>query len=307
MEPREQARKLYEESGGRMPLKEIATQLGVSDGTVRSWKKRGNWDGDSATLQTSATQRKRRAATNRKAAEGISANEELTEREKDFCAAFVANPVGAQAAMMTGRYSTHGSARMAACEMMKKPAVQAEIERLRTIKRQMFLAEADDVIEMHMRIAFADMSAFVEWGREEVEVMGPFGPIEIPVEDPETGEKTTKKIMKTVNTVRFKEHGEVDGAVVQQVKIGRDGASIKLVDRQKSLDFLERYFTMNPMDKHKQAYDAKHYALEERRVKMTEDKLHGITADMDAIKEGLKEITKIINAPAPDRRLEDYE
>ncbi len=266
MEPRERARQLYKESGGQMLLRDIAAQLGVAEGTVRSWKKRGNWDGSDATLQTSATQRQRRAATNRKAAEGIAANEKLTEREKDFCAAFIANPIGAQAAMMTGRYKSHGAARTEACDMMKKPAVQAEIERLRSIKRQMFLAQADDVIDMHMRIAFADMSAFMEWGQKEVEVMGPFGPIEIEAEDPETGQKIRKKITQIINTVSFKENALVDGAVVQQVKIGRDGASIKLADRQKSLDFLERYFTLNPMDKHKQAYDNKRIEIEQQKI-----------------------------------------
>jgi len=306
-EARERARKLYQESGGRMLLKDIAAQLGVAEGTIRSWKKRGNWDGNNATLQTGATQRKRRAATNRKAAESLSANEQLTEREKDFCAAFVHAPSASQAAMMTGHYSTYGSARTAAWEMMKKPAVVAEIQRLKAIKRAMLLADADDVIEMHMRIAFADMGQFVEWGQEEIEIVGPFGPIEVEVEDPQTGEKVKKKLTKVVNTVRFKEHSAVDGTVIQQVKVGRDGASIKLADRQKSLEFLERYFLLNPMDKHKQEYDKKRHQLEQRRVKLAEDKLHGISGDLDKIKAGLQEITDIINAPLPDRRLEDYE
>ena len=41
-EARERARKLYQESGGRMLLKDIAAQLGVAEGTIRSWKKRDN-------------------------------------------------------------------------------------------------------------------------------------------------------------------------------------------------------------------------------------------------------------------------
>lgn len=91
--------------------------------------------------------------------------------------------------------------------------------------------------------------------------MGPFGPIE--VKDEESGKKI--RLKKVVNTVRFREHDQVDGAVVQEVKVGRNGASIKLADRQKSLDFLERYFLLNPMDKHKTEYDLKRLELEKRK------------------------------------------
>jgi phage terminase small subunit len=309
MEKREQARKLWEDSGGKMLLKDIAAQLGVSEGTLRSWKNRDGWGKDTATLQVlradatqRARQRKRQGQVNRAIVETLENNEELTEKEKDFCLYYIHAPSSpAQAAMRTGFYKNLHSARTGAWEMLKKPAVQAEIKRLREMKRMAILADADDVIEMHMRIAFADITDYVEFGREEVEVMGPFGPIEIKNE--ETGEN--KKLTKEINVVKFKGHDQVDGTVIQQVKIGRDGASVKLADKQKSLEFLERWFLLNPMDKHKKDYDNKRLKLEERSVKVQEDKLHGITKDVDAIKEGMKELIDIINSPVPDRRLED--
>jgi phage terminase small subunit len=67
--------------------------------------------------------------------------------------------------------------------------------------------------------------------------------------------------------VRFKEHDRVDGTVISEVKQGRDGASVKLVDRQKSLAFLERYFELNPMDRHRREYDEKRLKLEENKQK----------------------------------------
>lgn len=288
-EARERARKLYQESGGRMLLKDIAAQLGIAEGTVRSWKKRDNWDDNNVTLQISATQRKRRAATNRKAAESLSANEELNEREKDFVAACLHTVNLVDAAMATGRYSNRHSARQAVYEMRQNPAVERELQRIKTIKRSMLIADADDVIEMHMRIAFADMNQFIEWGQEEIEIVGPFGPIEVEVEDPETGEKVKRKLTKVVNTVRFKEHDAVDGAVIQQVKVGRDGASIKLADRQKSLEFLERYFLLNPMDKHKKEYDQKRLELEEQKLKVgNEDALKKLDDMLRGINEAMR-------------------
>lgn len=301
-EKRQIAREIYDESKGRKPLKEIAAELGVPEGTLRSWKQRDRW-GKYEKLQDYATQRinRRHAQVNRKAAEAIGKNKELTDIEKDFCAAAVATPNPTQAAMMTGRYKTYNCAKSMAWEFMQNPAVRKEIERLKAIKRATLLMDADDIIDMHMRIAFADMTAFVEWGREEVPVMGAFGPVQ--VDDPVTGKRITLK--KIVNTVRFREQDQVDGAVVAEIKQGKNGASVKLADRQRSLAFLERFFEMNPMDRHRKEYDKKRLALDERGIKVQEDKLNGITADVDEIKAGLKGILDVINAPVPNRSIDD--
>ena len=53
----------------------------------------------------------------------------------------------------------------------------------------------------------------VEFGREKVQVMGAFGPIE--VENPKTGKK--EPLMKEVNTVRFRESTDVDGTIIVDV------------------------------------------------------------------------------------------
>ena len=44
--------------------------------------------------------------------------------------------------------------------------------------------------------------------------------------------------MKKVNTVRFKDSDGVDGTLIQEVSQGKDGAKIKLMDRQKALNWL---------------------------------------------------------------------
>ena len=50
----EKAEKLFVESEGMLTLKDIAEQLNVSEGTVRSWKNRYKWEQKkSETLQTS--------------------------------------------------------------------------------------------------------------------------------------------------------------------------------------------------------------------------------------------------------------
>ena len=56
------------------------------------------------------------------------------------------------------------------------------------------------------------------------------------VENKETGEKEV--LEKEVNTVKFKQSEDVDGTLITEVKQGKDGASIKLVDKMKALQWL---------------------------------------------------------------------
>ena len=92
----------------------------------------------------------------------------------------------------------------------------------------------DDIFQKYMDIAFADITEYVSFQQEDVQVMTMYGPVF--ETDEETGEKKT--VTKTVNTVRFKDSGEVDGTLIQEVSQGKDGAKIKLMDRQKALSWL---------------------------------------------------------------------
>ena len=66
--------------------------------------------------------------------------------------------------------------------------------------------------------------------------MGPFGPVV--VKDEETGEKV--EVKKEINVVRFKESTEVDGTLISEIRQGKDGANIKLADRMKAMEWLDK-------------------------------------------------------------------
>ena len=101
------------------------------------------------------------------------------------------------------------------------------------------MSEAD-IFQKYMDIAFSDVTDFLEFGTEEVPVMALYGPVQ--VTDEETGEKRT--LTKTVNTVRFKESTDVDGSIISEVKQGKDGASIKLADRMKALQWISDHMDL---------------------------------------------------------------
>ena len=51
-------------------------------------------------------------------------------------------------------------------------------------------------------------------------------------------------LKQVTNVVRFKDSSEIDGTILAEVKQGRDGASIKLGDRMKALQWLSDHMDM---------------------------------------------------------------
>ena len=106
--------------------------------------------------------------------------------------------------------------------------------------------------------------------------MAMYGPVK--VVDEETGEKKT--LTKTVNVVRFKDGSAVDGTLISEVKQGRDGASIKLLDKQKALQWIAEHMDL---------------ATEEQRARV--EKLKAETAQMGKEDESEEGVMIVNDAP----------
>lgn len=234
----EVARKLYEQG---ILLKDIAEQLDVPEGTVRSWKKRYDWD--NATLQKPECNVAKESARKKKVQQAVAAdtasvseNPDLNEKQRLFCLYYVRcfNAVKAYQKAYGCSYETacgHGH------ELLKKVEIIAEINRLKQSRLNRELLDEHDIFQKYMDIAFADITDFVEFGQEEEYVIGQFGLVQ--VEDPVTRKKAPLK--QKVNTVRFKESDSIDGTLITEVKNGKNGASIKLADRMKALEWLAEH------------------------------------------------------------------
>ena len=77
--------------------------------------------------------------------------------------------------------------------------------------------------------------------------------------------------METINYVDLHEADAVDTSLIAEISQGRNGVKIKLLDSQKALEWLGRYFLLNPMDKHRIEYDNKRIALEEQKANGNDD------------------------------------
>lgn len=234
----EVARKLYEQG---ILLKDIAEQLDVPEGTVRSWKKRYDWD--NATLQKPECNVAKESAQKKKVQQvvaadtaSVSENPDLTEKQRLFCLYYVRcfNATKAYQKAYGCSYETAGSNGYA---LLQNTAIIAEINRLKQSRLNRELLDEHDIFQKYMDIAFADITDFVQFGQEEEYVIGQFGLVQ--VEDPVTGKKAPLK--QKVNTVRFRESDSIDGTLITEVKNGKNGASIKLADRMKALEWLAEH------------------------------------------------------------------
>ena len=230
----EQAKAMYL-SG--MKLVEIASQLNLPEGTVRRWKSTHKWESERS--EKKANVRKEKKKTVAEEVKQVMENPDLTDKQRLFCLHYVRcfNATRAYQKAYEVDYSTAASI---GYRLLGNAGVREEIARLKQNRLNRELLDEHDIFQKYMDIAFADITDFVEFGREEVQVMGAFGPIE--VEDPDTGEKVP--LMKEINSVRFRGAEKVDGTLITEVKQGKDGASIKLADRMKALDWLANHMDL---------------------------------------------------------------
>jgi phage terminase small subunit len=242
-----------------MKYKDIAAKHGVSINTVKSWKVRYKWNRKGVHTKNEKVCTQKESKLDKHTSKILDEIErvELTEKQQLFCLYYIKN-FNATQAYLKAYNCSYDVANAEGYKLLVNPCVKAEIDRLKEIKRQSIMLSPDDIVERYMRIAFADMTDFVEFGRATIPVMTMFGPLE--VENPVTGKK--EAVTKEINEVRFKDHSMVDGGLICQIKQGKDGASLKLEDRQKALEWLANFFDMNPMDKHKQEYDKRKLEVE---------------------------------------------
>lgn len=244
----EKARKLYQKG---KKLSEIAAKLGVPSGTVRRWKSTYKWDemqesecSESEQKRSDKSERSDKKANAQKEEkekaineelELISKNSELTEKQRLFCMYYIRS-FNATKSYQKAYQCNYQMACGHGHELLKNVEIKNEIMRLKQARiNREFLSE-HDIFQKYMDIAFSDITDYLQFGTEEIPVIGAFGVLK----DKETGEPITK----VVNVVHFKPSAEVDGTIISEVKQGKDGASIKLADRMKALDWLAAHMDL---------------------------------------------------------------
>ena len=278
------AKELYDKG---YKLIDISKELDIPEGTIRSWKNRYKWDNENnATLQKEEKKKRNvanKSATKKKIKKEVIADEvkevlentELTDKQRIFCSYYIKYRNKTKAYMKAYKCS-YSNACSNASTLWKNSEIKKEIDRLLAELRDNIKIDIRDLIQLNIDIAFADMKDYVEFGQEEIPVIGAFGPL--------IDKKTKQKITKVINVVKFKESSEVDGTIISEIKQGKDGASIKLQDKMKAIDFLKKHIEFLD-EETKRKLDIENKKLQNQKL---EKEIHGE-------KENNKESVRIVD------------
>ena len=233
-------------------LIDISNEIGVKESTLRSWKKRGDWD--NATAQRNGVPKSKKkcnvakknvAKCNETVAENendievekltgkdvreVMQNNELTDKQKLFCVYYMRdyNATHAYQKAYGGIYST---SMVQGSKLLSNPKVKEEINRLKAKFMEGELVDAKELnkklVQKYMNIAFSDITDYVSFGKKKVQV----------------GKKKGKPEYINVNYVDLKESTEVDGTLITEIKEGKDGVSIKLASKDNALKWLADHY-----------------------------------------------------------------
>lgn len=185
--------------------------------------------------------------------------EGLTEKQIKFCEVYVLN-YNISIALRKAGYESETSG--AAYRIRQKPGCKRYIQWLKARMLHDTLINGEDIINQWVKIAFADMTDFVD----------------------------INKFGITLKPVR-----EMDGQLVKSIKSGRDCVSIELYDKLKALDSLAKYTEDMPKD-YKQKIEERKMELMEQEFELKKsiyDMENKIEKD-DGFVEALKQSAKIV-------------
>lgn len=248
---RDEAKKLYLESNGEMKLVDIATKLNILDSQVRKWKSQDKWEQE----LKGALPKSKRNVTNKKVnkkskkkepiaeeVKEVLENTELTDKQRLFCIYYIKH-FNATKAYKEVYECDYKSATVSGPRLLGKVSIKKEIQRLTKECLEEEEVEAKllnkRLFEMYMKIAFADIGDYLRFGQEEEKVWnisedGSFKPSI----DPETGEQKVRKY----NVINLNESSEVDTSIISEVSEGKDGVKVKLLDKMKALEWLDKHY-----------------------------------------------------------------
>lgn len=263
---RAEAYRIYMDSGGTIRPVDLAKQLGVSSALVRKWKSVGKWERD----VTQATGRK--PPTNEehditkkikaKLLADVGSNNKLNEKQRLFCLHYANSHNATQSYLKVYGGNKHIAA-INGSRLLSKDKIKAEVRRLRGIMRAELDISVTDMLQYCMRIVGADIGDYISFGQREQQIMCMYGPI--------VDKKTKKPVIETVNYVDVNQSDGLDTSLIDEVKQGKDGISIKLSDKRWAWEQLAKYLGFD------EELELKKAKLKAELTTMTDTDAEGVT------------------------------
>lgn len=267
----------YKDRQKGMKYKDIAEKYGVSINTVKAWKSR-KWNKQPQVSEPPSKKvaHKKEKGCTQKELQPVIENDNLTEQQKMFCL-FYLQHFNATKAYQQVYEVDYKTANANGSRLLVNASVKEELHRLKAELQQDTFVTTKDLVKEYIKQAFSDITDFTEFGsqtRVETELDENMKPT--PVLDPETGEPITY----LTTFVALKDSEDVDGTLIQEVKKGRDGVSVKLYDKQKAMNELMKYLSADELT----AAKTKKAQAEAKISQHEADKLTSSNAGNDLLK-----------------------
>ena len=149
-------------------------------------------------------------------------NEELTEKQRLFCLYYV-RWFNATKAYQKAYSCDYFTAAANGPRLLGNARIKEEIQRIKDAKIKQTMYSTEDYFQKMIDIAYSDVTDYLSFGQEEVH------------------DKIGNTFM--MNVINLKESCDVDGTLIQEVKQGKDGCSIKLVSKEFALKWLDKHYS----------------------------------------------------------------
>lgn len=270
-----------------MKYKDICEKYSLSINTLKSWVKRYGWADERKKQGKKCAHKRKRGAYEKegvytdknhekevaeKIVKNVTKNEELTDKQQLFCIYYL-KYFNATKAYQKAYGCDYLTANANGPRLLANASIKQQIEKLKSERMEGIYLDGKDILQKYIDIAFADITDYASFGQEEVVV---------DIDD--EGEPIKRKI----NVVKLKDSDEIDGTIVTEVSKGRDGVKIKLADKMKALEKLEKYFDILP-DNHKRR-------LEEEKLKLEREKFEFIKRKEEGDEDALEKLDRLIEA-----------
>lgn len=260
---------------------DLADKHNLKTSTVRSRKNREKWQrNDNATQRKNvATKQKRKEEKTEPIAEEVKSvleNDKLTDKQRLFCI-YYNKYFNATKAYQKAYEVDYLTANAHGYKLLSNVVIKEEINRLKQSKLNRAMFSEEDLFQMYLDIATADMNDFVKFGTEEVVARDKQGE---PVLD-ENGNETTY----TRSYLEFKDCNKVDGTLISEISYGQTGPRIKLQDKLKAMEWLGKHIGIATEE---QKLRIKKLKVDIEKVEGNEEEL----SKLDKILEGINNAAK---------------
>ena len=216
---------------------DLADKHNLKPSTVRSRKNREKWQrNDNATQRKNvATKKNKEAKKTEPIAEEVKSvleNDKLTDKQRLFCI-YYNKYFNATKAYQKAYEVDYLTANAHGYKLLSNVVIKEEINRLKQSKLNRAMFSEEDLFQMYLDIATADMNDFVKFGTEEVVARDKQGE---PILD-ENGNEITY----TRSYLEFKDCNKVDGTLISEISYGQTGPRIKLQDKLKAMEWLGKH------------------------------------------------------------------